>query len=76
MDTWRPQPRLRQKLKIDLDKSDKELFQELALGDVWSDADLAGAYKYFRGSNRSRVPNSWQPVFEEFDAELAKVSPN
>ena len=76
MDTWRPQPHLRQKLEIDLSKTDKELFQELALGDVWSDADLAGAYKYFRRANKSRVSLSWQPAFEEFDAELAKVSPN
>lgn len=76
MKTWQPQPHLRQKRKVDLNLSDRELFCSLPLNDLWSDADLVGAYRYLQSSKKSKIPLTWQPVFDELDAELAKVSPN
>ena len=76
MDSWRPQPRLRQKLEVNLDLSDREIFDQMKVGDLWHDADLVGAYRYFRLTNKSRVPNTWQKSLEQLDSELAELSPN
>ena len=73
---WMPQPRLRQKMGIDLSLSDKELFQALPLGDVWEDAKLIEVYRYMRLYKKASIPQSWLPALEELDAELNRVCPN
>ena len=76
MNKWKVQPRLRQKREVNLDLSDREIFTSLPLGDVWGDADLVGDYKYFRNSNKSKIPNSWYKVFQDLDEEIQQASPN
>ena len=76
MNKWKVQPRLRQKREVNLDLSDREIFTSLPLGDVWGDADLVGAYKYFRNANKSKIPNSWYKVFQDLDEEIQQASPN
>lgn len=74
MDGWRPQPRLRQKRPVDLERTDWELFSRLSLGDVWPDAGLIGVYKYMRHSTKCKIPSSWQCAFDDLDAELEKAN--
>lgn len=71
MSSWRCQPRLRQKKTVDTSKSDRELFEELPLDDVWEDAKLADVYFYLRASKKTQIPNTWVQVFEELDTQLA-----
>lgn len=75
MGGWRPQPRLRQKRPVNLDLTDKELFQSMELGDLWEDACLVETYRYLRFHKKSLVPLEWQPVLEELDAELDNLYP-
>ena len=74
---WRPQPRLRQKQKVDVDLTDREIFQSLELGDdMWEDAHLISAYRYLRHYHKVQVPVSWQAVLEQLDADLEKLCPS
>ena len=70
MDTWKPQPHLRQKREVDLNLSDKEIFEGMSLGDIWGDAKLIDAYKYIRAYKPSTVPDSWQTVLDQLDKDL------
>ena len=71
MSSWHCQPRLRQKKTVDTSKSDRELFEELPLDDVWEDAKLVDVYFYLRASKKTRIPDTWVRVFEELDTQLA-----
>ena len=75
MESWYPQPHIRQKRAVDLGMSDKELFCSLPLGDLWKDADLVACYRYFRNSDKVSIPASWETVFEDLDSELNKMCP-
>ena len=70
MQSWGPQPRLRQKRSVDTKMTDKELFQNMPLGDLWSDAQLVSIYKYLRQSKKTTIPDTWVDVFENLDAQL------
>ena len=75
MDTWRPQPVLRQKKAFSAASTDRQIFEGLKLGDPWLDACLPDAYWYIRNSSKAAIPNSWMGTFETFDAELRQVAP-
>ena len=75
MQRWRPEPHLRQKKEVNLNLSDKEIFQSMPLGDVWQDANLIEVYRYLRKFKKHVVPQSWESVFDDFDAELEKLYP-
>lgn len=76
MDTWRPQPVLRQKKPFAADSTDRQIFESLKLGDPWPDAGLPDAYWYIRKSSRAAIPDSWLDAFEAFDAELRVIAPS
>ena len=59
------------KKTVDTSKSDRELFEELPLDDVWEDAKLVDVYFYLRASKKTRIPDTWVRVFEELDTQLA-----
>ena len=75
MQRWRPEPRLRQKKEVSLNLSDKEIFQSMPLGDVWQDANLIEVYRYLRKFKKNVVPQSWESVFDDLNAELEKLYP-
>ena len=72
MTSWQAQPKLRQKRPVDVNLSDREMFNSLPLGDVWADAQLIDVYKYLRKSKNTMVPNTWVPLFEELDRQIEK----
>ena len=63
-------PTLRQKVKVDFNLTDQEMFSSLALGDVWEDAALPSAYSYMRRHPRLKIPTSWLPAFKQLDEVL------
>ena len=66
---------LRHKNYVPSTKSDRELFEEMPLGDIWSDANLARTYFYARDNKRLIIPESWLPTIENFDEELRARAP-
>ena len=76
MDSWKPQPVMRQKVDLDPRQTDLEIFQGLDLGDVWSDARLVETYWYLRNSKKASIPDSWEETFQCFDAALKEVAPS
>ena len=70
MDSWRPQPTLRQKAHVDLARTDRELFEDLQIGDVSADAELHKVFWYLRTCKHTVIPSSWEPAFLKLDDEL------
>ena len=66
---------LRHKNCVDLSKSDREIFSDMGLGDVWADANLANVYFYARQNKWLVIPDSWVATIEEFDKELDARAP-
>ena len=61
---------LRQKAPVDTSKTDRELFEELSLGDRWCDAGLVELFFYLLQSRTLEIPDSWVPTMQSFKAEL------
>ena len=61
---------LRHKNFVDPAKSDREIFSDMELGDVWADANLAKVYFYARRNKWLVIPDSWVETIEKFDREL------
>ncbi|OLQ15069.1 hypothetical protein AK812_SmicGene683 [Symbiodinium microadriaticum] len=61
---------LRHKNFVDPAKSDREIFSDMELGDVWADANLAKVYFYARQNRWLVIPDSWVETIEKFDREL------
>lgn len=47
--------------------SDREIFQQMPLGDTWDDADLFTVFTYLWSSASTCVPESWRHTMEEFE---------
>ena len=75
MTTWRPQPKLRQKKQIDSKMTDLEIFLDLDVGDIWSDAGLVDVYRYARKLKPETVPKCWQSAMEQLDSQLEQLCP-
>ena len=61
---------LRNKTVVQPGRSDRELFEQMPLGDVWSDANLAEIYFYARSNPHLVIPDSWTSTIATFDREL------
>ena len=63
---------MRHKIKIDLRKTDKELWAELPTKDLWVDARLHHTWNYLMKNHHLEIPGAWQPVIEAFDREISE----
>ncbi|CAE7353547.1 unnamed protein product [Symbiodinium sp. CCMP2456] len=61
---------LRQKVLINTKLTDRELFERLPLGDVWSDAGLADVFMYMLQSHSLNIPDSWLDTMMDFKSQL------
>ena len=61
---------LRHKNFVDPGRTDREMFDDLGMGDVWADANLAKVYFYARQNKHLVIPDSWLASIEKFDKEL------
>ena len=61
---------LRNKNVVEPGLSDRELFERMPLGDVWSDANIADVYFYARSNPHLEIPDTWRSTIAIFDQEL------
>ena len=61
---------MRFKYKVDRKLTDRELFQQMPLGDVWVDAKMHLVWKYIYSSKYVTIPSSWENAMRQFDSEL------
>ena len=61
---------LRFKRKIDVSKTDRQIFEELDLGDLWLESKLHLAWFYIHGNKYLAIPESWRDTMESFHREL------
>ena len=66
-----PAPTLRQKRRLDPRSTDRQLFDDLVVGDLWGDAGVVDVYHYLRKGYSECIPESWVATFDKFDADLA-----
>ena len=69
----KPIPTLRQKYEMKYD-NDLQLFQSLALGDTWPDAQLRDVYLYLWSNKKLSIPQAWKKTMIEFTQELRAVT--
>lgn len=70
-----PRTILRQKETISPDKTDRELFEELDCGDLWSDAGLVETFLYLISNKKCIIPNEWYQTMATFKSEMQKWDP-
>ncbi|CAK9084650.1 unnamed protein product [Durusdinium trenchii] len=61
---------LRTRPEIDSRKTDRELFENLPLGDIWYESDCHKAFEYLYNSKYLRIPTSWAPTIQSFRTDL------
>ena len=66
-----PPADMRHKHTVDFQKkTDKDLWQELPMGDVWLDGQLPAVWFYLMGNRHLCIPDSWAGAIAEFDSQL------
>lgn len=65
---------MRQKVEIDVQKTDLELFQQLSIDDCWWDAELPSVFMYLAKNRKMKVPTSWQPTFDALYNEISNAT--
>ena len=66
-ETERP---LRFKKTIDPTKSDRQVFEQLDLGDPWVESKIHLCWAYLYRSKYLCIPDSWYQTMAEFNSEL------
>ncbi len=78
LQTWRevqdlPRQCMRQKVVINTTATDRELFEKLPLGDVWSEAEVIQVWAYLYRNSHLKIPDSWQETLSNFNRELMDI---
>lgn len=53
--------------------SDRELFEQMPVGDPWNDADLYTVFSYLYNSKSTVVPDSWAESMAQFAEEFRQL---
>ena len=61
---------LRQKIPLDANFTDQDLFKQIPLGDRWDDARLVEVFFYLLQSHSLSIPDSWHDTIMDFKTEL------
>ena len=70
-----PMQHLRHRPKVDLTQTDKELFENIPLGDPWAESGIHHVFKYLWNCKHVEIPDSWLHTMKQFNAELSQVVP-
>lgn len=62
---------LRTRGKFSQGKSDRELFEDLKIGDIWYESKCHETFFYLYSSKHVRIPDSWAVSMEKFKKELS-----
>ena len=63
----------RTKPNLPSDQTDRELFTDLAMHDVWVDADMYSVFELLWESSRTSVPDSWQTCMSKFREQFRSM---
>ena len=69
-----PPADLRYKNPLDLQKSDKDLWLEMPMGDPWIDAGLHHIWFYLICNKHLKIPDSWYDAIMKFNNELSDLA--
>ena len=67
---------LRSKAHIDLTLSDRALFEQMQVGDLWLDGRLPAVWAYIYRSKHVTIPPSWENAMKEFDLAVTQLVPH
>lgn len=65
---------LQGKICLPPQKTDRELFMDTPMGDIWKDANLPQFSKYFWANKKMKVPSEWAAATASFDQEIDMAS--
>ena len=65
---------MRQKVVLNATMTDRELFDAMAIGDHWPEAELIQVWAYLYRNKRLCIPSSWQPTLEKFNADVMDIA--
>ena len=66
---------LRQKVHIDPRSSDRLIFSQMDLGDIWLESGIHKAWDYIYSNRHLEIPNSWLECIRDFDTQLKSSVP-
>ena len=64
---------LRHKWPVDLSKSDKDLWSEMPIGDIWLDGEVHKVWFYLMTNKHLKIPDSWFQSVMSFHNELSAL---
>ena len=56
--------------------SDRALFDQMWVGDMWLDARLPAVWAYIYGSKNVRIPPSWENAMNNFNLAVTQLVPD
>ena len=65
---------MRHKAAVEMQKTDKDLFANMEIGDPWIDASMVEVWKYLYHSKYLVIPDSWRQPMAEFDQQLTQLA--
>lgn len=66
----KPVADLRGKVFLTPGRTDRELFENEPLGDLWWDAKMPWVFEYLYHNRKLNIPESWEATMETFRKEL------
>ena len=66
-------PDMRHKNPVDNKKTDRELWQQMPMGDVWLDSEIHKVWFYLMGNRHLSIPDSWLESIMDFHQQLSKL---
>lgn len=64
---------VRHKFPVNLKKTDRELFDQLPVGDCWIDARMPEVWSYIFNSKYVCIPETWKTTMDKFNFELQNI---
>lgn len=74
-DSKQPRLSMRQKVHVGTDVSDRELFEQLPMGDTWPDAEMVSVWAYLYSNKHLLIPQTWQPTMSDLNSKLLDTAP-
>lgn len=68
-----PRKSMREKPALSTTATDRELFEQMEIGDVWAEAELIQVWSYLYRNRHLTIPESWQSTMKSFNHMLMEI---
>ena len=68
-----PRKSMREKPVVSTTATDRELFEQMEVGDVWAEAELIQVWSYLYRNRNLTIPESWQSTMKSFNSTLMDI---